>query len=341
MRHKRLRVGVIGVGIMGARHVAIYSQLPQVELCGIADPNEQRLHDIAAEFNVPHSYPDYRDLLRNDEIQAVSICTPDHLHRAPAEEAAAAGKDILLEKPIATTLEDADAIIEAASRHRVKLMVGFTARFMKPFDLVKEKIDSGAIGEVLCARVDWYNRSDSYARTESEKKTYGPKRDSIIHFLGSHPIDLLQWYLGDVDRVYCEADTFTWGRAQGGPFDSALISLRFRSGAIGHVNTYWSTGGTPFRVRFEVELLGRTGMIQCHPLDESYKVYSEQKGFELPVSYDWKTGVGKELGYFVDCIVHDTVPMISGQIARKTLEVTLAAERSARTQESVRLAVQE
>jgi UDP-N-acetylglucosamine 3-dehydrogenase len=332
-----MKVGVIGVGIMGRRQAEVYSGLEGVELAAIADPCDEKLEEVGNAFGVAERHRDYRDLLANTEIDAVSICTPDDLHRSPAVESAEAKKGILLEKPIATSIEDAEAIISAVKKNRVRFMVGFTARFMKPFDRVKDQLLKGDIGEPLCARIDWYNRSDSYARSNLVDGVFPPKRDSVISFLGSHPIDLLIWYLGAVERVYCEADTFTWGRDQGGPFDSAVITLRFTSGAIALVRTFWSTGGTPFRVRCELELLGRNGMIQCSTLDESFKIYSTGKGYELPISYDWKSGVTKELSYFIECLRQEKDPMTTGEGALETLKVTLAADRSARENCSITL----
>jgi predicted dehydrogenase len=101
------------------------------------------------------------------------------------------------------------------------------------------------------------------------------------------------------------------------------------------VQTLWSTGGTPFRVRLELELLGRNGMIQCSSLDESFKIYSTSKGYELPISYDWRTGVTKELKYFIECIRQKNDPMITGEMALETLKVTLAADRSARENRAI------
>jgi UDP-N-acetylglucosamine 3-dehydrogenase len=323
------KIGIIGVGIMGRRHAEICSTLEGVEVAAIADSCGEKLQEVGNAFGVARRCMDYHDLLAIREIDAVIICTPDHLHRQPAIESAESKKDILLEKPIATSLEDAEAIISSVRKNDVKLMVGFNARFMKPFNAVKEQILKGDIGEPLCARVDWFNRSDSYARSNPVDGKYPPKRDSILTFLGSHPIDLLIWYLGAVERVYCEADTFTWGRDQGGPFDSAIFTLRFKSGAMAHVRTFWSTGGTPFRVRLELEILGRNGMIQCSTLDESLKSYSTSKGYELPISYDWRTGLTQELKYFISCIRQKSEPMITGEIALETLKVILAADRSA------------
>ncbi|MGA2976803.1 MAG: Gfo/Idh/MocA family oxidoreductase [Spirochaetia bacterium] len=332
---KIMKVGIIGTGIMGRRHAEVYSTLEGVELAAIADPCKEKLEEVGKAFGVAGKYSDYHDLLASKEIDAVSICTPDHLHREPAIDSAEAKKDILLEKPIATSIEDAEAILASVKKNKVKLMVGFSARFMKPFDHVKAKILEGDIGEPLCARLEWYNRSDSYTRADLTDGVYPPKRDSILTFLGSHPIDLLIWYFGAVERVYCEADTFTWGRDQGGPFDSAIITLRFKSGAMALVQTLWSTGGTPFRVRLELELLGRNGMIQCSSLDESFKIYSTSKGYELPISYDWRTGVTKELKYFIECIRQKNDPMITGEMALETLKVTLAADRSARENRAI------
>jgi len=327
---KRVKVGVIGVGRMGERHVKMYRRSPDVELVAVADADRSRAEEVAKEYAIPHAYGDFTKLLAHKEIDAVSIATPDSLHVEPTVASAEAGKHILLEKPIATTLEDADAILKAAKRAAVKVMIGYTARFFPQFGQVKGLIGSGKIGEVLLSRIAWFNGPIEFPK-EFYEGGLPPRRDSIITFLATHPVDLIRWYMGEVERVYCEADTFTWGKNQEGPDDTASISLRFRNGKIGHVMVCWAFSGAPCRARFVADVIGQEGIIQSDSMNDGLMVSSAKSGYELPIHYDWVEPVRAELEHFIECVALDRQPIVTGEDGRQTLAVTLAAIESART----------
>src|SRR5262245_23038082 len=118
-----VRVAVVGAGYMGERHARIYAGLPDAELVAVCDVRESVARELAARTGAA-VYADYRALLRRDDLDAVSVCTPDGLHREPCELAARAGRHVLVEKPVATTLVDAEAIVEAAERAGTVLLVG-------------------------------------------------------------------------------------------------------------------------------------------------------------------------------------------------------------------------
>ena len=321
---KKVRIGVIGVGRMGERHIAVYQQLPGVEIKAIADTDVNRLREIATKYNIKQIYNDYHQLLEIAEIDAVSICTPDSYHKAPAIAAAEAGKHVLVEKPIATSLEDADAIIEAASKNHVLLMVGYTARFMKPFQYVKKVVDDGLLGDVIFARAFWYNAADI------EGLSRIATRDSIITFLATHPIDLLLWYLGEVESVYCEAGNFVWSTTEN-LADTASISLRFKNKAIGHVGCTWAGKGAVYKVKFQVDIIGKEGVVEVNTVNETLKISSTKKGLELPLSYDPFDALRTELAHFIDCVCNNNTPIVTGEDGKKALEVTLAAIESAKS----------
>jgi UDP-N-acetylglucosamine 3-dehydrogenase len=124
----RLRVGVIGAGVMGERHARIYASLPDVELVAVCDTRADIARALAKDLDAT-PYADFAELLRHPDVDAVSVCTPDDAHRAPCEAAAAAGKHVLVEKPLAMTVADAEAIITAATKTGVVLLVGHCLRF--------------------------------------------------------------------------------------------------------------------------------------------------------------------------------------------------------------------
>jgi predicted dehydrogenase len=126
---RAVRVAVIGAGFMGERHARIYAGLPDVELVAICDVRESAAQELAERTGASAHYADFAELLRRDDLDAVSVCTPDALHREPCELALAGGRHVLVEKPIATTVVDAEAIVAAARRAGSALLVGHCLRF--------------------------------------------------------------------------------------------------------------------------------------------------------------------------------------------------------------------
>jgi len=327
---KELRIGVIGVGRMGERHIVAYRQLPSVKVEAIADTDQQRLKEVARKYGIDQFYSDYCQLLEVPEIDAVSVCTPDDYHKEPAVASAEAGKHILLEKPVATSLGDADAIIKAASKNNVILMIGYTARFIKAFQYAKTLIDNGILGDIFFIRALWYNAADI------EGLSRIATRDSIITFLATHPIDLLQWYLGKVERVFCEAGNFAWENPAH-LADTVSISLRFKSGAIGHISCSWAAKGAAYKVKFQSEIFGRDGVAEINTVNETLRVSSAKRGVELPLHYDPSDALRSELAHFIECVRSNKKPLVSGEDGKRALEVALAAVESARSNKPITL----
>jgi UDP-N-acetylglucosamine 3-dehydrogenase len=153
----KLRVGVIGVGAMGKHHVRIYNGMRGVELVGVVDINKKTTKEVATEYNT-EAFTDCENLLKKD-LDAVTIAVPTSLHKDIALKAANCGVHMLIEKPIAESLESADAIINAARRENLKLMIGHIERFNPAILKLKELISAGELGELLsisCRRVGPY-----------------------------------------------------------------------------------------------------------------------------------------------------------------------------------------
>jgi len=137
----QVRLGVIGVGLQGQTHLKCYQTLPYAQVVAIADVHEQTLREVGEKFAIPAQYRDYREMLSREELDAVSVVTPDHLHREPVLAAIAAGCHVLCEKPLATGVEDAEAMVTAAKRAGVKLMVNFSNRWQSYLALAKEAVE--------------------------------------------------------------------------------------------------------------------------------------------------------------------------------------------------------
>ena len=185
---KELGIGVIGVGLWGENHLKVYKDNPNCRVIGISDMNERRAEEIAKKYNVKIWSKDYRALLDNKDIDIVSIVVPDFEHYKPVCQAAEAGKNILVEKPLATDLEEAQKMVQVCKKNRVKIMVDFSNRWNPAFVNVKNAIVEGELGRLLhCSMI---LNDTIFVPTVMLKWAELTK---VVHFIGSHAIDLLCW----------------------------------------------------------------------------------------------------------------------------------------------------
>jgi len=342
----KVKVGVIGAGLFGETHASVYSELPDVELVAVADVRADRAKEVAGKCGAKSYYDDWRRLVERDDIDAVSVVTPESMHREPVIEAANAGKHILVEKPIATTLGDADAMISAVERNNVKLMVGHILRFTPGYVQIKQAIDEGSLGEPIWA---YSRRNGSLVQV----KRLGGRISSIL-FLGVHDIDLLLWYFGeDVEHVFCESVNSEVSRQYGVP-DFSWILMKFKGGAMGSVETGWGlpekwadwkrpSSWGPFAADLEVEVVGTKGAA-FFDFPPMMVMGCDDEGFKFPdlihrpkINGKSEGAIKIELQHFMDCIRADSAPLVSGKDGRKALEVALAAEMSSNSHERVKL----
>ena len=305
---KQLRAGVIGVGAMGKNHARLYSELPYVELIGVADVNEPIATSIAQSYGCK-PFADYNDLLVQN-LDAVSIVVPTTLHKKVALDAVQKGINVLVEKPIADTVENADEIIKAAREKGVKLMVGHTERFNPAIIKLKELIDNGLLGNIV---------SISAKRVGP----YNPRiRDvGIVLDLGTHDIDIMSYLYGErIKEVYASAGTVVHSHE-----DHAIITLNFDSGSSGVIDTNWLT---PHKVR-NLTVIGSQGIAEVDCIDETLRIFDQEWIRDAKIGKEEPLKL--ELLHFIDCVQHDKKPLVSGEDGRHALEVALAAVESART----------
>ena len=193
----KLQVGVIGAGSISEMHVSSYANNPNVRLVAIADLNEERAKDKAEKFGAERVYTDYHELLADPEIEAVSICTWNNLHAEMAIAALDAGKHVLVEKPLARTVEEALKIQEAVQRSGKTLQVGFVRRHASNTKLIKQFIDNGDLGEIYYGKASILRRLGNPGGwfSDHDRSGGGPVID-----LGVHVIDIL-WYLMGKPKV--------------------------------------------------------------------------------------------------------------------------------------------
>lgn len=303
-----LKAGVIGVGAMGKNHARLYSELPNVELIGVADVNPNLVASIAQSYGCK-SYVDYHDLL-SENLDVLSIVVPTTLHKEVALDAIRRGINVLVEKPIADTVENADEIIKAARQRGVKLMVGHVERFNPAIIKLKELIDSGLLGSVV---------SISARRVGP----HNPRiRDvGVIIDLGTHDIDIMSYLCGEKTReIYASAGSVVHSHE-----DHAIITLNFGSGSSGVIDTNWLT---PHKVR-NLTVIGSKGIAEVNCIEKALRIFDQE--WIRDAKIEKEEPLKLELLNFIDCVQHDKKPLISGEAGRHALEVALAAMESART----------
>ena len=196
-RDRKLSVGVIGLGMQGHGHLVNLASDPRVELRAVCDINPETLQEQGDEFDVDLRFKSYEDLIAAEEVDAVVIVLPDHLHRDVAVMALKAGKDVLLEKPMALTVEDAEAIAAADAESDGCFMLNLSNRWMYTFSKGKERIDEGEVGEVRYVFARLANRIDVPTQLLPWLQ-----HSHVAHWIGVHRLDIARWWIGrEVRRV--------------------------------------------------------------------------------------------------------------------------------------------
>jgi predicted dehydrogenase len=249
--------GVIGTGLWGRAHAEVYATNPYSRLVAVCDLNKDRAEEVAAEHGAK-AYTDIEAFLANPDIKAVGIATPDTMHREPAVLAAEAGKHILLEKPLATTQGDIEAIADSVARNKVRLMVDFHARWSPPIVVARDSIRRGELGDLVSA----YYRLNDVVSVPLRMLAWAAK-SSILWFLGSHTIDTLRWLLDDeVEWVHSVSRSGVL-KAQGVDVPDIYQTLmKFRKGVIATIENNWIVPNTQPNVNdIKLNVLGSKGMI--------------------------------------------------------------------------------
>lgn len=312
---KSLGIGVIGLGAIGGKHVSVLKNLREATIVGVSDLN-QELVDKTIAGTAIQGYTDYRQLLARPDLDAVIIATPDHLHKDITIEAAQAGKHILVEKPIATTVEDGEAMIEAAKKVNVKLMVGFTLRFVPHYVQAREIIQSGKLGKIVSV----YSRRMNVI-TQADRLG---GRIGVLHFLGIHDFDLLHWLLGvKPDQVYTAESTSVEKRHP--QENETFNTFKFKDGTLVCAHIGWNlTTAHPGGRDFKLTVIGDKGSLDIDLASQGLMMYSES-GSKFPST---APGLDVEDKAFIDCILDDKPVPSTGEDGITALKMVLAAIES-------------
>jgi predicted dehydrogenase len=297
---------LIGAGLFGQRHAQAYSRHHAVDFVAVCDLDGARARQIAEQYGARRWYTDVAALLRDPDVHAVSVATPDHAHREVAVACAEAGKHMLVEKPLATTIADAEAIVAAAERAGVVCMVDFHNRVNPPMANARDAIRRGDIGApaYVYARL-----SNTVAVPQDMLRWSG--QSSALWFLGSHMIDIVGWMLDDRPvRVYAVArEGILKGMGVDAP-DLHVATMEYAKGAVAVFEHAWILPRTLNTVKdLKLEILGAKGAIY---IDGSHnrimELYTPEKGtfpdqLVPPVGEHLTGFVLDAVAYFVDAVV--------------------------------------
>jgi UDP-N-acetylglucosamine 3-dehydrogenase len=324
----RTRYAVIGLGWFGEKHCEALAGLPGVELFALCTRREARLRELAERFGVRHTYTDYRELLARADVDGVSIVTMWDQHTAPTLAALQAGKHVFLEKPMASTRQDCDAIVAAARAASGYFMVGHICRFNPRYAAAKMAIAEGRIGKVL----------SMYARRNIPAWVTGDILDKIGPIIGDgvHDTDLMLWYSG-ASVVSAFAQTVNV-RGRKYP-DLGWTLYRFDTGTVGVLENVWCLPDrTAFQIDERLEVIGTEGSIHVQETHPNFSI-CDREGWHSPDTTYWPLLHGvragalrDELAYFVSCVQQGRRPdVIQPEESRAAVLACLAAEESARS----------
>lgn len=337
-KRDRLGIGVVGCGGIAHAHFKAMAREPRVELVAVADTDAGRAEACAAKYGARVVAASWDAVYKEPGVQAVVLCLPHDLHAPAAIAALEAGKHVLVEKPIATTLADADAMIEAARRAKRVFMVGHMTRFRRTTVAMQRSVASGAIGEPFSFETIYYGPREIIPSIPWVMRKASGGGGPVAGF-GTHHFDVLHWLFGDVEAVSCFTARAVVHEAE--VEDTAALALRFRGGVIGVVHFTWARSVDAFDEQFHV--FGSRGEIVVRGA-ETISLASESRfgdralhaldpAAEAPdVVEDAFAG---ELAHFVECVRSGGTPLTDGPGARRALVVIEAGYKSAELGQTV------
>ena len=345
MTKDKVRVGLIGSGFITAIHADALKRCAAAELTAVASPTAGKAEAFARQHGVRHSFSDYRKLLEMNEIDLVVLGIPNDLHCEFTVDAAAAGKHIVLEKPMCLNMAEADRMIAACDKAKVKLMYAEELCFAPKYVRLKQLLDSGALGDpVLIKQSEKHDGPHAAHFWDVDRSGGGVTMD-----MGCHAIEFFRWILGrpPIKSVYAQMGTHVH-RAKTRGDDNAILILEFANSVTAIAEESWTKlGGMDDRS----EVHGSKGVAFADLLHgnaiETYSAtgydYAVEKagstvGWSFTIYEEiWNYGFVHEMEHFVDCVQHDRPPLVTGKDARAVMEVLFAAYESAGTGRKVEL----
>lgn len=322
-----IRIGLIGAGRMGKvfAHTLAFS-VAEVDLVAISDIDEATARETAERYSASASYTDYRRMLDDPALDAVVITTPTATHLKVVKDAAAAGKHIFCEKPLAETLPGCDEAIAAAAAAGVKLQVGLMRRFDPAYVMAKKQIEAGVIGKPVMFK--------SLGRDPRRTSLEFAKRENsggLILDMGIHDFDQARWLMGsEVERVYSEGGCLVYPELnEVGDIDNAIVNLKFTNGAIGNIDV---SRNAVYGYDIRTEVLGSDGALMIGKMQQTATLVLTRQGVThdtVPYFMErFGEAYAEEIRDFVHCILENREPRAGGLDSRAATAIGIAATKS-------------
>jgi len=301
---RKLGVGVIGVGFWGRNHARVLNELDEAELLAVCDVDRRRAEEVARAYGAD-AYTDSSELLRREDIEAVTICTWSTVLASEAEKALRAGKHVFVEKPMADGVQKAKRLVELAEEADLILAVGLITRFNPGFVRVKELVGEGRIGDVLTLMAERISR--------------WPRRPwdvGVVKDLAIHDLDAMVDLLGELpETIYARVNKVMRPDLD----DRATIVLVFPGSRVGLIEANWLT---PYKIR-RLRIVGTEGSLNLDYL--SQRISLEGGGGESLLPGEWREPLLLELQHFVRCVLDGREPLVTGRDGLLALALCEAA----------------
>jgi predicted dehydrogenase len=316
-------IAIVGCGQFGVELGAWIREVPTLRVVAVCDPEPRRAAALAEAFEAD-SFESFDDLLRRSSADAVALVTPNDLHCEQAIAAAASGKHVFCEKPMALTVADCLAMIDAAEAADVRLMVGHKRRLRPAYVLMADTVAGGTLGRLLTAAVDGFHDRPPSGWWAQRRRGGG-----LLNYAGIHDIDFLLHIGGGVEQVHAVAPSKVDDRTD--ILEAITVVLRFSSSATASLNVSWKFPGVPFQQSFAVRLVLEHGGIFYDPVGHCVEIRAVD---EQPrrLEFDRAAGFGvayrRELASFANWILHGEEPVLTAWDGLRCVEVVEAAQRS-------------
>jgi len=312
---------------MGRRHAHNLRRLvPEAELVAVADVAEKRAAQVAEELEIEHSFRTLEEMLECKDVRAVVIASPDKFHAEAIQAAAAAGKDVLCEKPLALSLEDAHAALRAVAKANVRLQIGFMRRYDPAHHAAMERIEAGEIGEPVVFK------SIGRDKDVPPIAAYQSGVNGMLFFNSTiHDFDLARWMMQDEVQ---EVQAFTTVAirpevARYGDIVAGVVNLKYKNGAVGNVESYVQA---LYGYDVRTEVIGSKGSIFIGSLDKTPVTFLRSEGANQDMADHFLSRFADaylaEMRDFVHNIAHDKPVQVTGEDGLRALQIAVAAERS-------------
>jgi len=327
-----LNLAILGAGYMGGVHALSWTKVPGAKIKVIYSRTKEKAEILAKKYGAEAS-SSWREVVSRNDVDVVDICLPTFMHKEVCIESLKREKHVLLEKPLATSLEEAYEIMKTAEKARTKVMVAHCLRFFPVYSKIKSEVSRGALGEIISVRA---MRSSTFPTWGSNAWFKDPEKSgSFFADLLIHDFDYIRWLVdAEAKKVVARITPKpVWAFVR--PSDYGVAKIFFENGVIAHVEGGWAMPKT-WLFTMHIEVYGSEGYLEYNSVDSNPLFLYTERSIEL-IKPGHLVGYELEIAHFAECILKDKEPMVSLVDAYKALELSLAALKSSLSREPVSL----